>query len=160
MTGDKLSAPLVFCAKVSAVEVHLQYDPFTGAKYDNDSVALTPEWRYELVTGHTLTPHRQAQEQTQAQVQAQVQQAKTTAHRYRCIAMMPVGVRVKADESAACTGEGVQDGDLIEVAEVQHKPEENQPHGQTYLRLADGRGWVYTRRVLEPGRGDVLMELS
>ena len=42
--------------------------------------------------------------------------------------------------------------DVIEVSEVQHRPDHNQPFGQSYLRLADGRGWVCSIRAMDPGQ--------
>jgi len=67
-----------------------------------------------------------------------------------------IGIREEADVQGAKTGKSLHAGEVFRVAEVRQSSGE-----QRYLRLADGRGWVFThssrdgRVLIEPFSGDV-----
>src|SRR3546814_653299 len=74
-------------------------------------------------------------------------------YRYSDSAMKPLGIRFGPGVDSQNTGEAILPGDVIHVSECLVLDDTS---GQYYMKLSDGRGWVF---LLHPTHGSTLFEL-
>ena len=75
---------------------------------------------------------------------------------YRVVGKEPIHIKGKPSaESEGIVGT-LQPGEEVVISQVlsRSKDEDNEPYGQTYLKLGDGRGWICT---FSPGSDDRLV---
>ena len=123
---------LVFALDEGLVKIQDRLEVLSGMAY---RCSLAP-----IVSRPMSTQQVQEQEQDQDQNQHSASSSSSNGSQNNRVA---IAIRSAPSVAAERTGKAVHDQDTVLVSEVELRPEENPPYGQTYFMLTNGQGWLF-----------------